>query len=90
MAYGLAYAYIATQLIMDHMSKEPFTPPWALLLLTCAFAANCTLHLVPDHLVAYTLTPIITIMYLRYVLGVIHEVCAFLGIKCLTIKAHSG
>nr|BAU37044.1 ethanolaminephosphotransferase [Chlamydomonas asymmetrica] len=86
---GVIYAYIATQLIMDHMCKEPFEPPRLVLGALLLVAANSVLGIVPPHLVAYAFTPVMVVLYVRFVVGVVNEVCAYLGIPCLTIKHHA-
>ena len=76
----------ATKLIMDHMAKEPFEPlgwPLALLVLNIA----CRRADIP-WLAAYVWGLAATMLagYLHYITSVIGEICAFLGIACLTIK----
>ena len=71
---------------MDHMGKEPFEPlgwPLALLVLNIA----CRRADIP-RLAAYVWGLAATMLagYLHYITSVISEICAFLGIACLTIK----
>lgn len=85
--YGLAYSLTAAQLILAHMAKEPFQPPlFSTLLLTAgalsAWAGPASLR-AP---VTLALCLVQTVAYLHYVLSVIRQVCAHLGINCLTIK----
>ncbi|KAK9844095.1 hypothetical protein WJX81_004397 [Elliptochloris bilobata] len=83
---GLAYAVQATKLIMDHMAKEPFEAlGWPLALL--ALNIVCRRAAIP-WLAAYVwgVAAIMLVGYLHYITNVIGEICAFLGIACLTIK----
>ena len=76
----------ATKLIMDHMAKEPFEPlgwPLALLSLNVACRRAGTPWLAGY---MWGLAVIMLAGYLHYITSVIGEICAFLGIACLTIK----
>ncbi|KAG2426862.1 hypothetical protein HYH02_014715 [Chlamydomonas schloesseri] len=83
--YGLVYAIVATQLIMDHMCKEPFRSPLLPLAVLTLAAANSVLQLVDTRATAATLTGAMVVYYLMYVTTIVNQVCAYLGIKCLTI-----
>nr|BAU37047.1 ethanolaminephosphotransferase [Chlamydomonas sphaeroides] len=83
--YGLVYATVATQLIMDHMSKEPFRPPLVPLAVLAAATANSFLQLADGRLVAFGGSAIMLVYYGIYVTSIVNQVCAFLGIHCLSI-----
>ncbi|KAG2422683.1 hypothetical protein HXX76_015847 [Chlamydomonas incerta] len=83
--YGLVYAIVATQLIMDHMCKEPFRSPLLPLAVLTAAAANSVLQLVDARATAATLAGAMIVYYLVYVTTIVNQVCLYLGIKCLTI-----
>ncbi|KXZ42693.1 hypothetical protein GPECTOR_124g493 [Gonium pectorale] len=88
--YGLVYATFATQLIMDHMCKEPFKPPLVPLGLLGAAAANSLAGLVDGRLMAAGCVALMGPYYLWYVTTIVGQICAFLGIKCLTITPKRG
>lgn len=79
------YAIVATQLIMDHMCKEPFRSPLLPLAVLTVAAANSVLQLVDARATAATLAGAMIVYYLVYVTTIVDQVCAYLGIKCLTI-----
>jgi ethanolaminephosphotransferase len=82
----------ASKLIMDHMAKEPFEPAWWPLAALGAGIANSAGGDGASGLVApppafdSAVLALVAAGYLHYVLGVISETCAYLGIQCLTIK----
>lgn len=86
MLVGIVYALAASQLIMAHMSKEPFRPPiWAIFLMAVA-AINAQLKLMDPLLFTLGLFAIVFVGYLHYVFVVIGQICEYLDINCLTIK----
>lgn len=86
LAFGLVYALVATQLIMDHMCKEPFHPPLLAGAVALAAAANSVVELVDTRLVAAASVALLLGYYLWYVTTIVNQVCAYLGIKCYTIE----
>jgi hypothetical protein len=76
---------------MDHMSKEPFELAWWPLALLALSAANSAGGdgerglLAPPPLVDAAILALAAGGYLHYVLSVISETCAYLGIRCLAI-----
>lgn len=83
---GLVYALTASQLIMAHMCKEPFIPPlWAIMSMAFA-AANSRMRWADPLTVTTGLSVVVLAAYLHYVLSVINEICAFLGIRCLSLQ----
>ncbi len=84
--WGLTYAFVASQLIMAHMCKEPFEPAmWAIGQMALG-AVNRRLHVVDPLALTAGLTALVLLGYLHYVLVVIGQICDFLDINCLTIK----
>ncbi len=79
------YATVATQLIMDHMCKEPFTPPRFPLVLLAAATANSVLELYDTRAVAAASTAAMLLYYGLYVTAIVRQVTVFLGIKCFVI-----
>jgi ethanolaminephosphotransferase len=82
---GLVYALTASRLIMAHMCKEPFEPPMWAILAMAAGAANSRLRVVDPLALTLALDAVVLAAYLHYVLSVIGEICAFLGIRCLSL-----
>ncbi|MEW5306169.1 MAG: hypothetical protein WDW36_008656 [Sanguina aurantia] len=83
--FGISYALIASQLITDHMCKEPFRPmlwPFAVL---AAGALNTHLRLLDPILFSFACNVVVTAGYLHWVVTVVGQITKFLGIKCLTI-----
>lgn len=83
--FGILYALIASQLITDHMCKEPFRPmlwPFAVL---AAGALNTHLHVVDPIMFSFACNVVVTAGYLHWVVTVVGQITKFLGIKCLTI-----
>jgi ethanolaminephosphotransferase len=75
---------------MAHMAKEPFEPSlWAISCLALG-AVNSRLRLVDAYWAALLLAAVSIGGYLHWVTSVIAEVCAFLNIRCLTIKRSSS
>ncbi len=71
---------------MDHMAKEPFEAlGWPLALLALNIAGR---RAAVPWLAAYVwgVAAIMLAGYLHYITSAINEICAFLGIACLTIK----
>lgn len=85
--HGAAYALEASRLIMAHMAKEPFAvAAWPLAVMASVTANSVAGGAVVDPFVGVVggMT-IILIGYLHYVVSVVGDVTAYLGIKCLTI-----
>ena len=86
--YGLAYALEASKLIMDHMAKEPFELAWwpvGVLAAVTACAAAGGVGPIDATTGVFIGLVIVAAGYVHYVVCVIGQICAFLGIKCLTI-----
>ena len=84
--FGLTYALEATRSIMAHMSKEPFRiAVWPLLLIVFQ-VLNHIIVLFDEVLLAYAVNAVILVGYLHYVVSLINEICAYLGINVLTIR----
>ncbi|GIL51970.1 hypothetical protein Vafri_7936 [Volvox africanus] len=83
--YGIVYAIVATQLIMDHMCKEPFRPPLFPMAVLATAALNSVVELVDARMVAAGAVAIMIVYYGVYVSTIVRQVCAFLGIKCFSI-----
>jgi ethanolaminephosphotransferase len=83
---GVAYSLFASQLIMAHMCKEPFTAPgWAMVLVALA-VINKALGIVDIMKFTLIVDGVLAVGYLHYVVVVIRQICAHLDIWCLTIK----
>lgn len=72
--FGITYAFVASQLIMAHMCKEPFEPHVWLVLQLALGAVNAWLQLVDPVLLAGVLCGLVLAAYLHYVLTVIGQV----------------
>jgi ethanolaminephosphotransferase len=84
--FGIAYALMASQLIMAHMCKEPFQAPlWAIACLALG-NLNKLLHWYDPLTVTLALDAALLAGYLHYVLVVISQICEHLDIYCLTVK----
>ena len=84
--YGVAYALEASKLIVDHMAKEPFELVWWPVAILAAVTANAAGGGPVDPTVAAVAGfAVATAGYLHYVVGVVRQICDYLGIKCLTI-----
>lgn len=68
------------------MCKEPFEILWWPVLALVLLLANSKAHVLPPALATWAFAAVVVAGYLHYVMAVINEICAFLGIKCLTIK----
>lgn len=84
--FGVTYALQSTRMIMAHMSKEPFSIALWPIILMLTQIGNQFLKLANPVLLAYAVNVVVVAGYLHYVIGVIGEICAFLGIKALVIK----
>lgn len=90
-AYGVSYAWVACELIMAHMAKEPFRPPALPTALLLAGAANGWLGpFVPRPTAAVAVSAAVVLLFLHYVVTTIRDICAFLDIPCLTIRPKSA
>ncbi|GFR42927.1 hypothetical protein Agub_g3824 [Astrephomene gubernaculifera] len=83
--YGLVYATTATQLIMNHMCKEPFRPPLLPLGLLSLATVNSVVEVVDTRAVAVGCVGLMLVYYSWYVTTIVNQVCACLGIRCFTI-----
>ncbi|GLC46650.1 hypothetical protein PLESTB_001550600 [Pleodorina starrii] len=83
--YGIVYAIVATQLIMDHMCKEPFRPPVIPLAVLGVATVNSVVEIADTRLVAGGFVTVMLIYYGFYVSTIVKQVCAFLGITCFSI-----
>lgn len=87
-AFGLLYALVASNLIVAHMAKEPVSVPvWAYSLLLLA-AVNTQFSFVDRKLASLLLLGVTLVGYSHYVVNVINEICAALGIHVFKIKVH--
>ncbi|GMH39591.1 hypothetical protein BSKO_07489 [Bryopsis sp. KO-2023] len=85
--FGTAYAYIATQLIVAHMSKIAFEPsPWAMGILFLG-AVNTRLLIVNKLVFAFGALGVTAFGYMHYIVSIVRQICQFLDIWCLSIKA---
>lgn len=86
MGVGITYALFASQLIVAHMCKEPFSPPlWAMFTMAVAII-NKVLGIVDPLQFTLAVDVLLLFGYLHYVVVVINQICGHLGIYCLTIK----
>ena len=87
--FGVVYALQATRLIMAHMTKEPFSvAAWPLAMMGLQIGNNFV-PTVDPLLLAYAVNAVVVAGYLHYVISIVGEICAYLGINALTIKLHS-
>lgn len=84
---GLTYALFASQLIMAHMCKEPFHPPYWALGLVALGIGNKVMGQVDPLQATLVVDVVLLAGYLHYVVVVINQICEHLDINCLTIKA---
>ncbi|CAK0780569.1 hypothetical protein CVIRNUC_005097 [Coccomyxa viridis] len=84
--FGVVYALQASKLIMDHMAKEPFEIFWMPILALVMLLGLNRAAVVSSEVAAGSFAAIMTAYYLYYVTTTISEICAFLGIRCLTIS----
>lgn len=87
LAFGLVYALVATQLIMDHMCKEPFQPPLLAGVVLLVASVNSVVEVIDTRVVAAGSAVLLLGYYLWYVTTIVNQVCAYLGIMCYTIQA---
>lgn len=85
--FGITYALQATRLIMAHMTKEPFAIAIWPNLFIASLVLNALFPFADPVILAYSVLIIIATGYLRYIFGVVSEICEFLDIHALTIKA---
>lgn len=79
-----------SKLIMQHMSKEPFTLSlWPTLCLLTTLL-NDRLQLLPAFTLAWAVNAVLLAGYLHYVSSTILEICAYLNIKCFSIPTAPG
>jgi ethanolaminephosphotransferase len=84
---GITYALNASTLIMAHMCKEPFVVPgWTIAALSAA-ALNAHMGLMDQALLVWALDAFAVAAYLHWVVVVIRQICTYLDINCLTIRA---
>jgi ethanolaminephosphotransferase len=84
--FGITYAMQATRLIMAHMSKQPFSVAVWPLALMLAQVANHFAGVAEPFALAHAVHGVVLAGYLHYVITMVGEICAFLGIRALTIK----
>lgn len=85
-AWGVLFAVAGTQLIVAHMAKEPYQPYWWLFVLLAGAAANSQMNWLDTYVVAISVWAVAVIAYSVYVFCIISEICAFLKIRCFSIK----
>ena len=84
--FGVTYALQATRLIMAHMAKEPFSiAVWPLVLILLQ-VGNYYGGGLDTAMLAYAVNAVVVAGYLHYVVSMTNEICAYLGIKALTIS----
>ena len=83
----LAYAIIATQLIISHMAKEPWNAFSGPMFGLVAGIVNSRAMIVDQATLMYVLIVLLIAFYLHYVINVVNQVCDFFGIRCLVIKS---
>ncbi len=88
--FGVIYALESSRLIMDHMAKEPFEVAWWPLVLMAALILNSRLQVANPAVAAWAALAVTLAGYLHYTVHVVNEICAYLGINCLTIKHPHG
>jgi hypothetical protein len=76
----------ASKLIMDHMAKEPFEIFWSPILALVMLLGLNRAAVVNSEILGWSFAVLMVACYLHYVISTINEICAFLGIRCLTIK----
>jgi len=76
----------ASKLIIDHMAKEPFSIAWWPVAAMLLLLANSRTQYLDSAVATYSFAVLMLAGYLHYVTHIINEICAFLGINCLTIK----
>lgn len=83
---NLSYSVVATQLIMAHMAKEAFTPSWVPFAGLVFGVVNAEVDFVHGESLAYGMAAGVAALYLHYVVNVVNQVCAYLGIRCLVLN----
>ena len=84
--FGIIYAQQSTKLIIDHMSKEPFSVLLWPVLAMAVVSANAVLNVVQFELSCWVVAVFVVGGYLTYIVQNINEICRFLGINCLTLR----
>mmetsp|Transcript_6585 Transcript_6585/g.17056 ORF Transcript_6585/g.17056 Transcript_6585/m.17056 type:complete len:382 (+) Transcript_6585:531-1676(+) len=84
--FGIVYAWEATHLIVAHMTKEPIVTTWWPTAMMAAAYLNTHVGALDAVLVPFVINAVVIVGYLHYVTCVVNEICAALGINCLTIR----
>lgn len=84
--FGIIYAQQSTKLIIDHMSKEPFSVLLWPVLAMALVSLNAVLEVVPFELSCWVVATVVVGGYLTYIIQNINEICTYLGINCLTLR----
>ncbi len=84
--FGIIYAQQSTKLIIDHMSKEPFSVLLWPLVAMAVVCANALLNVVHFELSCWVVCVVVVTGYLAYIVQNINEICQYLGINCLTLR----
>ena len=84
--FGVIYAQQSTKLIIDHMSKEPFSVLLWPLIAMAIVCLNSLLNIVHFEVSCWVVAVCVVTGYLAYIVQNINEICRYLGINCLTLK----
>lgn len=84
--FGIIYAQQSTKLIIDHMSKEPFSVLLWPVLAMAVVSANAMLNVVQFELSCWVVAVLVVGGYITYIVQNINEICHYLGINCLTLR----
>ncbi|KAL3137923.1 hypothetical protein ABBQ38_005170 [Trebouxia sp. C0009 RCD-2024] len=84
--FGIIYAQQSTKLIIDHMSKEPFSVLLWPVLAMAVVSANALLNIVQFELSCWVVAVVVVGGYITYIVQNINEICRYLGINCLTLR----
>lgn len=84
--FGIIYAQQSTKLIIDHMSKEPFSVLLWPLIAMAVVCLNAFLNVVHFDMTCWVVAVFVVAGYLAYIVQNINEICKYLGINCLTLK----
>lgn len=85
--WAMVFALQTSRLIVAHMAKdEYYLAAWPMVLMGVQVLNNLFLQVLPGMEVASVVAALVAVGYLHYVLNVVQEICAALGIQCLRIK----
>ena len=84
--FGIIYAQQSTKLIIDHMAKEPFSVLLWPLIAMAVVSVNALLDAVHFEITCWVVAVLVVGGYITYIVQNINEICAYLGINCLTLR----